>query len=119
MGLYFAVKLTEADRALLEELQEFFGGIGRIYTVVPRAAPTSRSGFTKTASYYRVTRRSDLIRIVEHFDRYPLKSLKREAYAIWREMVLVKQEFRKPNRDVLEILARRLSASSPRNQPWR
>lgn len=118
IALYFAVKLTEADRALLEHLQRFFGGIGNIYKVVARA-PKTASGYTKTASYFRVTRLEDLKRIVEHFDRFPLQTAKRVSYEIWREMVVLKQAFRKPDRERLNTLAAQLSAASTRNQPRR
>jgi hypothetical protein len=119
IALYFAVKLTAADRPILEELQSYFGGAGRIYSVLPRAAPTPRSGFSKAASYYRVTRRDELPRIVDHFDRFPLRTTKRVQYEIWRRMVALKQEFRSSDREALAELALELSAASTRNQPWR
>jgi LAGLIDADG endonuclease len=118
MALYFAIKLTGADGPILEAIQGFFGGIGAIYRVAPRAAPTASSGYTKTAAYYRVCRRGDLDRIVEHFDMYPLRGVKASAYAIWREMVILKRAFRKPVREELDALAARLSAASPRNGTW-
>jgi hypothetical protein len=106
MALYFAIKLTGADGPILEAIQGFFGGIG------------ASSGYTKTAAYYRVCRRGDLDRIVEHFDMYPLRGVKASAYAIWREMVILKRAFRKPVREELDALAARLSAASPRNGTW-
>src|SRR6266542_1693162 len=117
MALYFAIKLTGADRGILDSIQEFFGGIGAIYRVAPRAAPTPSSGHTKTAAYYRVCRREDLERVVEHFDRYPLRGSKAGAYAVWRQMVMLKRACRKPHRDELDALAERLSAASPRKAP--
>jgi LAGLIDADG endonuclease len=114
MALYFAVKLTGADRSLLEAIRGYFG-VGSIYRVVGRAAPTPSSGYTKEAAYYRVSRRADLERIVEHFDRYPLRGMKARSYAIWRQMVELKREFRKPQREDLERLAAQLSSASPRN----
>jgi len=116
IGLYFAVKLTETDRTILEQLQRFFGGIGSIYRVAPRT-PRPGSGHTKTTSYFRVTRLEDLKRVVDHFDRYPLQTAKRGSYQIWREMVILKQAFRKPDREQLNALAVKLSAASTRNQP--
>jgi hypothetical protein len=118
MGLYFAVKLTADDTPILKTLQKFFGGIGKIYRVVARV-PRSNSGYTRTASYYRVTRHEELRKIVEHFDRYPLQSNKARSYRVWREMVFIKHAFRKPDRDRLNQLAEELSALSTRNQPWR
>lgn len=93
LALYFAVKLSPVDRPLLEELQAFFGGIGRIYS----------------EAYFRVTRRDELMAVVEHFDRHPLQSSKREVYELWREMVLAKQEFRRPDRERLDQLADEIS----------
>ncbi len=106
ISVYFAVKLAGADRPMLEALQQFFDGIGRLYTV----GGNGSGGGTRTSSYYRVTRRADLLRVVQHFDRYPLRTQKRSQYAIWRQMVVLKQEFRRPDRTALEELARALSA---------
>lgn len=118
MALYFALKLTGSDRNILEAIQDFFGGIGSIYHVKKRAALTPSSGYTNAAAYYRVCRRDELDRIVEHFDRYPLRGGKAASYAVWREMVILKRAFRKPVRPELEALAARLSAASPRNAKW-
>ena len=114
MSLYFAIKLSESERGILEAIQEFFGGGGTIYRVKPGVAPTAGSGHTKAAAYYRVTRRQDLERVVEHFDQFPLRGAKAAAYQVWREMVVVKRAFRKPAREELDALAARLSAVSPR-----
>lgn len=115
LALYFAIKLTGADAALLTAFQRFFEGAGRIYRVAPRARPTPRSGFTRTAAYYRVCRRRELERIVSHFDSYPLRGVKAVSYGLWREMVVLKRAFRRPASVSLDVLAARLSASSPRN----
>lgn len=118
LALYFAIKLTGKDRPLLEDIQEFFGGIGYIYAVIARDAPTRSSGYTKPASYYRITRLRDLERIVAHFDRYPLRGTKSGSFGIWREMVSRKLSAQrsKANSASLEDLARQLSAVSPRNE---
>jgi hypothetical protein len=97
LALYFAIKLPPNDRELLEDLQDFFGGVGRIYEVGSRSL------------YFRVSRRVDLARVVEHFDEYPLRSSKRTAYELWRQMVIAKQRFRRPERERLDDLAERLS----------
>src|SRR3954464_5225386 len=80
MALYFAIKLTGADRAILEEIRAHFRDVGAIYRVGARPAPTRSSGHTKEAAYFRVSRRDDLERIVEHFDRYPLRGIKAASY---------------------------------------
>ena len=87
-AVYFGVK--NGSSALLDDLHEFFG-VGAIYR-----------------DYFRVQRRNDLTVVVEHFDRYPLRS-KRATYEVWREMVVAKQDFRKPNRERLDQLAEQLS----------
>jgi hypothetical protein len=115
LALYFAVKLTGAEGSLLDAIRDFFGGRGAIYHVKARAAPTPSSGHTKDAAYYRVCRREDLERIVEHFDQYPLRGTKRRSYEIWRQMVVLKRDFRKPPREELDQLATQLSATSSRN----
>jgi hypothetical protein len=96
LAVYFAVKVSGSP-AVLEELQAFFGG-GVIYT-------SGRS------SYFRIQRRDDLTAVLDHFDRFPLRT-KRATYEIWREMVIAKRAFRKPDRDRLESLAAELSSLS-------
>ena len=118
MGLYFAIKLTAEEEPILQRLQEFLG-VGRIYNVVARK-PSGHGGWTKTARYYRVTRRDDLVRIIEHFDQYPLQTEKLKSYVIWRQMVLLKQQsFRNPDREKLQMLAEKLSACCIRKQEWK
>ncbi len=94
LAVYFGVKVSGSDW-LLDELKEFFQA-GAIYSI-------------RGSSYFRVQRRTDLAAVVDHFDRHPLRA-KRQVYEIWREMVVAKQMFRKPDRERLEALARELSA---------
>ncbi len=101
--LYFALKVGATDLPILQGLQAFFGGAGRVYGI------RSRSNTVENGSYFRVTRARDLALIVAHFDRYPLVGSKREAYSLWREMVSAKQRFRKPDVRRLSELALRLS----------
>ncbi len=94
LAIYFAVKLGSTT-FLLDELKAFFQG-GAIYQ-------------SARANYFRVQRRDDLQLVVEHFDHYPLRA-KRDVYDVWREMVIAKQAFRRPDRERLERLATELSA---------
>jgi hypothetical protein len=110
LALYFGIKLSEADEPILQAIQGFFGGIGSIYYVQPR------NEAAKGSAYYRVCRHEQLPVIVEHFDAYPLRGSKLAAYLIWREMVVLKQRFRKPSRDELKELAAQLSATSARGR---
>ena len=96
LAVYFAVKLGSAT-FILDDLKTFFQG-GAIYQ-------------NARASYFRVQRRDELQLVIEHFDRYPLRA-KRDVYGVWREMVVAKQAFRKPDRERLERLATELSALS-------
>ncbi len=116
LALYYSLKMTAAERPMLERIQRFFGA-GKLYDVVARA-PRANSGFTKEALLYRATRRSELAVILAHFDRYPLQSSKALQYRIWREMVLLKQSFRAVDREKLESLAARLSAACMRRRSW-
>ncbi len=118
MALYYAIKLTAVDEPILVDIQNYFGGIGKIYDVKARI-PQGSGGATKSAKYYRVCHRDELIVVVDHFDRYPLRTTKREGYEVWRTMVMLKRKFRQPDRDQLDTLAARLSSLSVRNQPWR
>jgi len=97
LALYFAIKLTATDRGSLEAIQDFFGGIGRIYEV------------GASAVLFRATRIADLVRVVAHFDAYPLQTHKLDAYRIWRDMVELKRNFRGATRESLEVLANELS----------
>ena len=97
--LVFAVRLPESNRPLLESLRRFFRA-GRIY----RAGP---------GCYYRINRPTELLRVVDHFDRHPLRGAKQAAYRIWREMVYLRATHhgsRPPKR--LHDLARKLSRAA-------
>ncbi len=118
VNLYFAIKLSATDLSILQRIQRFFGDIGRIYSVRPET-PHGKAGYTKAASYFRVNRPPQLIRVVEHFERYPLLGTKGASFATWREMVALKQIFRKPPLLQLEQLANQLTEANPRNQPWK
>ena len=89
---HFGIRLTAQDRLVLETIQEFFGGIGHIYVA---KAYISRSGKTKTASYFRVARTMDLLKIMDHFDKYPLMGTKKYQFETWKKLVLLKLNFGK------------------------
>lgn len=109
-GLYFAIKQREDNQQIIEEIQRYFNYIGNIYKE-KEAAPTKNSGFTNPSVYYRVTRIDELRRIVEHFDKYPLQSKKKQqVYNIWRQMVMHKLEnYRDIDYNTLRALAEKLS----------
>jgi hypothetical protein len=114
--LAFAVRMKESNRRLLEELRRFFGGAGRIYS-------TRRAGNGSAARdtcLFRINRTRDLLRVVEHFNTYPLRGDKRKALGIWREMVFVRATHhgRRPP-DELNELAEQLARATrrPRTDP--
>ncbi len=103
-GLYFSIRQREDNRKILEEIQEFFGGIGLIYA----------------GRYFRVTRVSELEIIISHFDQYPLLSKKRETFNIWKEMVKYKLDnFRKTDYTKMLSLAKALSMSNSRSRAFK
>jgi len=109
-GIYFSIKQREDNRQIVEELHKFVDGTGYIYRgKESNGAP--KSGFSKPYAYFRVTKISELQRIVEHFDKYPLQSKKKhEAYLAWREMVIYKKDnYRKIEYNQLSELAGKLS----------
>ena len=119
-ALYFAIKQREDNRRIVEDIQAYFNYVGNIYRG-KEAQPTQNSGFSKPSAYYRVTKTDELQRIIEHFDRYPLQSKKKqEAYKIWRDMVVHKYEnYRRVNYDKLRLLAERLSNSNSKSRAFK
>ena len=75
-GIYFSIKQREDNRQIVEEIHNFFNGIGQIYRG-KESKSSPKSGFTKPYAYYRVTKSAELQKIVEHFDKYPLQSQKK------------------------------------------
>jgi hypothetical protein len=79
LTVVFGVRSRATNRRLVEDLRNFFGGIGRIYDTPPDGS-----------CFFRVTRPRELLRIVDHFDRHPLRGDRRSAFRIWREMVFLR-----------------------------
>lgn len=117
-GLYFGVKQREDNRQIVEDLREFFNFVGYIYR---GKEAKYDAGFSKATAYYRVTKTTELLRIVEHFDKYPLQSKKKqEAYHIWRQMVMHKLEnFRDIDYDKLRALAEKLSQLNSQSRAFK
>ncbi len=88
-ALYFSVCQREDNREIIEKMQVFFGGIGKIY-IRKEQLPTEKSGHTKPNAYFRVCKQNELLKIIEHFDKFPLQSKKQEVYTIWRDMAIEK-----------------------------
>ncbi len=118
LAVYLALKVAARDQPIVLLLQAFFDGIGKIYRIPRQEATQPHRG----SCYYRICRHDELARVVDHLDRYPLRGSKAGAYAIWREMVLLKRNFREAPRDRLEELALALTKanaapSAPRGLP--
>jgi hypothetical protein len=75
----FEIQLRADDLAILERLQEVFGGYLRVREI-NRGNP---------AAGWSVGSKRDLIGLVDYFDRFPLRAKKANDYAIWRRAVLV------------------------------
>lgn len=106
VALYFAIKVSTKDQAILQAVRAFFGGVGRIYPSKASSEPDVKGA---DFLYFRVNRARELGRVVAHFDRYPLKGAKAQQYQLWREMVLLKQRYRRPDTTRLTALASDLS----------
>ncbi len=113
INLYFAIKLNSDDKELLREINNFFG-VGKIYNV-KESLPGKYSGHTRPGSYYRVTRISDLPRIIEHFDSHPLQGKKQKVYKIWREIFFLKTKYRKSDYEMIWQLVAGLSKLTSKN----
>ncbi|PIP20767.1 MAG: hypothetical protein COX40_02935 [Candidatus Omnitrophica bacterium CG23_combo_of_CG06-09_8_20_14_all_40_11] len=120
LALYFAIKQREDNRQIIEDMRAYFNYVGDIY-ISKASKPTKNSGFTKPSAYYRVTRIGELKVIIDHFDKYPLQSeKKREAYNIWRQMVIHKIEnYRDIDYNILRELAMKLSSLNPKSRAFK
>jgi len=119
-GLYFAIRQREDNEQIIENIYEYFNYVGYIYRGKD-AQPTQNSGHTQPTVYYRVTKIDELQRIIEHFDKYPLQSKKKqEAYNVWREMAIHKLEnYRDVDYDKLRALAEKLSSLNSKSRAFK
>lgn len=120
-GLYFGIKQREDNRQIVEDIREYFNFVGHIYNHKEAMPNKKNSGFSKPSAYYRVTRIGELKEIIDHFDKYPLQSQKkREAYNVWRQMVIHKLEnYRDIDYDELRALAERLSSLNSQSRAFK
>lgn len=118
-AVYFSLRQREDNKQILEAIHEYFHYVGNIYRA-KESLPTKNSGHTKPSAYYRVTVADELKIIIDHFDRYPLQSeKKRQAYEVWRQMVLHKIEnYRSINYDILRALAEKLSSLNSKSRAF-
>jgi hypothetical protein len=120
LAVVFAIRLSRRDRGILSGIRDYFGGIGRLHDAPAPGGPRqseSTAGSTCATCCFKVTRPFELLRVVEHFDRYPLQSEKKTSYAIWREMVFAKAAHHgEPAPDELRRLATALSGCGSRSR---
>ncbi len=119
-ALYFAIRQREDNRQIVEDIQQYFNYIGKIY-VSKESALTKNSGFSKASAYFRVTRIDELKVVLGHFDKYPLQSNKKKAaYNAWRQMVLYKLEnYRDIEYDKIRVLAEKLSELNSQSRAFK
>ncbi|HAJ57668.1 MAG TPA: hypothetical protein DCL35_07900 [Candidatus Omnitrophica bacterium] len=91
-SLYFSITQREDNKDIIDKIYTYFGGVGKIYSRKERL-PSKYSGHTKPNTYFRVCKQKELLRVIEHFDKFPLQSKKREVYNIWREMAIAKTKY--------------------------
>ncbi len=115
--IYFGLRQREDNEKIIREIYLFFNCVGNIYKGKP-ANPTLNSGFTQATVYFRVTKIDELKIIIDHFDKYPLKSdKKREAYNVWRAMVIYKDEhYRDVDYNKMRPLADKLSTLNSKSR---
>ena len=88
VALVFALKQPAAGVRVLEDVRAYFG-CGSLYASERGAA-------------LRIVRAADLLKILAHFDKHPLKGKKARRYALWREAVLLKQRRYRVDQDKLD-----------------
>lgn len=75
----FTITLHTRDTALLEKIQSFFGGVGKI---------TIRE--KDNSAYYTVKSVKDIVNvIIPHFDKYPLLTQKQADFELFKKMVMI------------------------------
>jgi hypothetical protein len=117
-SLYFSIRQREDNRVILEKIQSYFGGIGKIY-FGKEQMPTRNSGHSKPTAYFRVCKQNDLLRIIEHFDKFPLRSKKQEVYNFWREMAIEKtRHFINCRSDEFKFFAEKLSLLNQKSRAF-
>lgn len=85
-----SVTLVRADRPLLEACQREIGG-----TLHNRP---SRGNNWSSTTVWSVRSDKDCQRLVEILDSYPLRSRKAAEYALWRQAVMLRKQFKHGSR---------------------
>lgn len=90
----FTLKLRADEVPILEEIRSFWRGIGSL------TVQKTRSGHLNPMAVYQVAGINDLPTVVEHFERFPLRSRKARDFVHWRAGVnlhayVAQQDFRR------------------------
>jgi hypothetical protein len=118
-ALYFSICQREDNRQIIEKIQLFFGGIGKIY-IRKEQLPTKNSGHTKPNAYFRVCKQKELLKIIEHFDKFPLQSKKQDVYTVWREMAIKRtQEFLNCRSEEFKIFSGKLAVMNQKSRAFK
>ena len=75
----FQITLHTKDKALLEQIQSYFGGVGSI------------TKHRSESIHYRVDSVENLIVILNHFDKYPLITQKWNDYQLFQQALMLIQ----------------------------
>lgn len=98
--IYFGIRSSVNDFALLLKVRDFWR-VGKVYQGGGRDM--------KKWAYFRVNKLGELIKVVSHFEKYPLQGFKKHAFTIWREMVLCKRRKLPKDKERIFDLAEKLS----------
>jgi hypothetical protein len=104
--LLFSIYLHQKDRVLLEEIQKYLE-VGAIYTQVQRST-----------IILTITSKEDLLKIIEHFNNYPLLTQKWADYELFKQaLILMQNQEHLTEQGLRKIVALRLSSNQCRLSP--
>ncbi len=86
-GLAFSIRLRADDADILDRLKTCVGG-NLSFLPVTETQKERRPG-TNPQCTWCVASRSDVLKLISYFDRYPLQSKKAADYNIWRQAALL------------------------------
>jgi LAGLIDADG DNA endonuclease family protein len=102
----FELALPGRDQPLLAQLRASLGGVGRLH----RRSATG-------PAVWRITRRLELLRLVEHLEAFPLQGARTAAFAPWAALVRRRAaSFRRPLPPEAWDLAEQVRSAQPRRR---
>ena len=96
----FSIGLHSKDLALIEEIQSFFNGAGKIYLLND-----------SKMVFFRIKSVKDIVQyVIPHFDKYPLLTQKRADYLIFKQVIgLIQSKEHLSRKGLLEIVSLKAS----------